>query len=78
MQRLARGQEVVVTDRSVDTFIKRIRKKLRELDPAFDEIETIIGVGHVAYDGETCQGGADYQRTDRYVDFVQGFVDANR
>jgi two-component system response regulator ChvI len=30
----------------VDTFIKRIRKKLRDVDPGFDPIETVIGVGY--------------------------------
>ena len=43
---LARGGDVVVTDRTVDTFIKRIRKKLRDVAPAFDDIETVIGVGY--------------------------------
>ena len=42
----ARGGDVVVTDRTVDTFIKRLRKKIREVDPAFDEIETVFGVGY--------------------------------
>ena len=42
----ARGDDVVVTDRTVDTFIKRLRKKIREVDPAFDEIETVFGVGY--------------------------------
>jgi len=43
---LARGDDAVVTDRTVDTFIKRIRKKLRDAEPGFDEIETVIGVGY--------------------------------
>ena len=43
---LARGAEVAVTDRTVDTFIRRIRKKLTESDPAFDQIETVFGVGY--------------------------------
>ena len=43
---LAKGGEVVVTDRTVDTFIKRIRKKVKAVDEAFDEIETVIGVGY--------------------------------
>jgi DNA-binding response OmpR family regulator len=42
----ARGDDTTVTDRTVDTFIKRLRKKLREVDPAFDEIETVIGMGY--------------------------------
>jgi len=43
---LARGDDAVVTDRTVDTFIKRIRKKLRDAEPSFDEIETVIGMGY--------------------------------
>jgi DNA-binding response OmpR family regulator len=42
----ARGDDTTVTDRTVDTFVKRLRKKIREVDPAFDEIETVIGVGY--------------------------------
>ena len=43
---LVRGGDVVITERTVDTFIKRIRKKLREADGTFDEIETLVGVGY--------------------------------
>ena len=43
---LARGDDAVVTDRTVDTFIKRLRKKIRDVDPAFDGIETVFGVGY--------------------------------
>jgi two-component system response regulator ChvI len=43
---LARGDDAVITDRTVDTFIKRIRKKLREADEAFDHIETVFGIGY--------------------------------
>jgi DNA-binding response OmpR family regulator len=43
---LARGDEAVVTDRTVDTFVKRLRKKIRDVDAAFDEIETVFGVGY--------------------------------
>jgi len=42
----ARGDDVTVTERTVDTFIKRLRKKVRDVDPAFDEIETVIGIGY--------------------------------
>ena len=42
----ARGDDVTVTERTVDTFIKRLRKKVREVDPTFDEIETVIGIGY--------------------------------
>jgi DNA-binding response OmpR family regulator len=43
---LARGDDAVVTDRTVDTFVKRLRKKIRNVDAAFDEIETVFGVGY--------------------------------
>jgi DNA-binding response OmpR family regulator len=43
---IARGDDAVVTDRTVDTFIKRLRKKIRDVDAAFDEIETVFGVGY--------------------------------
>ena len=43
---IARGDDAVVTDRTVDTFVKRLRKKIRDVDPAFDEIETVFGVGY--------------------------------
>jgi DNA-binding response OmpR family regulator len=43
---LARGDDVVITERTIDTFIKRIRQKLHALDPAFDEVETVVGVGY--------------------------------
>lgn len=43
---LVRGSDVTTTDRTIDTFIKRIRKKIRALDPDFDEIETVCSVGY--------------------------------
>jgi two-component system response regulator ChvI len=43
---LCRGDDVVVTDRTIDTFIKRLRKKLRQADPDFDAIETVFGIGY--------------------------------
>jgi DNA-binding response OmpR family regulator len=43
---LARGSDVVITERTIDTFIKRIRSKLHAVDPAFDAIETVVGVGY--------------------------------
>jgi len=35
-----------MSDRNVDGHIKRIRKKIVRLDPGFDEIETIYGLGY--------------------------------
>ena len=43
---LARGDEAVVTDRTVDTFIKRLRKKFCDVDAGFAEVETVFGVGY--------------------------------
>ena len=43
---IARGDDAVVTDRTVDTFVKRLRKKIRDVDATFDEIETVFGVGY--------------------------------
>jgi two-component system response regulator ChvI len=42
----ARGDDVNVTDRTVDTFVKRLRKKIREVDPDFEAIETVFGLGY--------------------------------
>ncbi len=38
--------QVYVDDRTIDLHIKRMRKKFREVDPEFDSIETLYGVGY--------------------------------
>ena len=38
--------EHYICDRSVDSFIKRIRNKFRKVDPEFQQIETIYGIGY--------------------------------
>lgn len=38
--------QVYVDDRTIDSHIKRMRKKSREVDPEFDAIETLYGVGY--------------------------------
>ena len=38
--------QVYVDDRTIDSHIKRMRKKFRDVDPAFDAIETLYGVGY--------------------------------
>lgn len=43
---LARGGDAVITERTIDTFIKRIRAKLRAVDEGFDAVETVVGVGY--------------------------------
>ncbi|RPJ08112.1 MAG: DNA-binding response regulator [Spirochaetaceae bacterium] len=35
-----------VSDRTIDSHIKRLRKKFTALDPDFDDIETVYGVGY--------------------------------
>ena len=37
---------VSISDRSIDTFVKRLRKKLSECDAQWNEIETVRGVGY--------------------------------
>jgi two-component system, OmpR family, response regulator ChvI len=42
----AYNDEVYVDDRTIDSHIKRLRKKLKSADEAFDMIETLYGVGY--------------------------------
>tara|TARA_R110002051_G_scaffold324773_2_gene423705 strand:- start:96188 stop:96913 length:726 start_codon:yes stop_codon:yes gene_type:complete len=42
----AYDDQVYVDDRTIDSHIKRIRKKFREVDQEFDSIETLYGVGY--------------------------------
>lgn len=41
-----RGDESVVAERLVDTYIRRIRRKIEKIEPGFEEIETVIGAGY--------------------------------
>ena len=38
--------ETFVDDRTIDSHIKRIRKKFKSIDPSFSQIETLYGVGY--------------------------------
>jgi two-component system response regulator ChvI len=38
--------QVYVDDRTIDSHIKRMRKKFRTVDSEFDAIETLYGVGY--------------------------------
>lgn len=40
------GESIYVDDRMIDTHIKRIRKKFKDIDETFDHIETLYGVGY--------------------------------
>ena len=43
---IAYQDDVYVDDRTIDSHIKRIRRKFRAVDPGFDAIETLYGVGY--------------------------------
>lgn len=42
----AYGESIYVDDRTIDSHIKRLRKKFREVDDEFAQIETLYGVGY--------------------------------
>jgi two-component system response regulator ChvI len=42
----AYGDNVYVDDRTIDSHIKRIRKKFKSADDQFSKIETLYGVGY--------------------------------
>jgi two-component system response regulator ChvI len=42
----AYGESIYVDDRTIDSHVKRLRKKFKEVDPDFAQIETLYGVGY--------------------------------
>jgi two-component system response regulator ChvI len=42
----AYGEHIYVEDRTVDSHVKRLRKKFKDIDPGFAQIETLYGVGY--------------------------------
>ena len=42
----AYGENIYVDDRTIDSHIKRLRKKFKSTDDDFDMIETLYGVGY--------------------------------
>ena len=42
----AYGESIYVDDRTIDSHIKRLRKKFRAVDTEFSQIETLYGVGY--------------------------------
>lgn len=42
----AYGESIYVDDRTIDSHVKRLRKKFREVDESFAQIETLYGVGY--------------------------------
>ena len=47
----AYGETIYVDDRTIDSHIKRMRRKFRIFDKNFDRIETLYGVGYRYRDG---------------------------
>ncbi|SDY16964.1 response regulator transcription factor [Citreimonas salinaria] len=43
---VAYDDQVYVDDRTIDSHIKRLRKKMRAVDPDFSAIETLYGIGY--------------------------------
>ena len=42
----AYGENIYVEDRTIDSHVKRLRRKFRQTDKEFSEIETLYGVGY--------------------------------
>jgi two-component system response regulator ChvI len=42
----AYDDQVYVDDRTIDSHIKRLRKKFKQVDDSFDSIQTLYGVGY--------------------------------
>ena len=42
----AYGENIYVDDRTIDSHVKRIRKKFRTVDNTFTQIETLYGIGY--------------------------------
>ncbi len=42
----AYGESIYVDDRTIDSHIKRLRKKFRQAEPEFAQVETLYGVGY--------------------------------
>jgi two-component system response regulator ChvI len=47
----AYGENIYVDDRTIDSHIKRLRKKFKVIDGEFNQIETLYGVGYRYRDG---------------------------
>ncbi|MBS2015544.1 MAG: response regulator transcription factor [Deltaproteobacteria bacterium] len=43
---IVRGDESVVAERIIDTYVRRLRRKLEAIETDFDRIETVIGAGY--------------------------------
>jgi DNA-binding response OmpR family regulator len=46
LMELVRGDDSIVADRIIDTYVRRLRRKLEQIDDGFALIETVIGAGY--------------------------------
>lgn len=46
LMELARGDDSIVAERIIDTYVRRLRRKLEAASADFNEIETVIGAGY--------------------------------
>ena len=42
----AYGRSVFLDDRTIDSHVKRLRRKFKAIDDDFDQIETLYGIGY--------------------------------
>jgi DNA-binding response OmpR family regulator len=43
---LSRGDDSVVAERIIDTYVRRLRRKFEGVDPGFAALETVVGAGY--------------------------------
>jgi len=43
---IVRGDDSVVAERIIDTYVRRLRRKLETIEPGFDRIDTVVGAGY--------------------------------
>jgi DNA-binding response OmpR family regulator len=43
---IVRGDDSIVVERIIDTYVRRLRRKLEQIDPTFSDIETVVGAGY--------------------------------
>ncbi|MBI5532410.1 MAG: response regulator transcription factor [Deltaproteobacteria bacterium] len=56
LMELIRGDDSVVADRIIDTYVRRLRRKLEAVDPSFGCISTVVGMGY-RWSQEGAKGG---------------------
>lgn len=53
LMNFAYGESIYVDDRTIDSHIKRVRKKFKQINDDFNQIETVYGVGYRYKDDTT-------------------------